>query len=72
MATMIVKLSVGDLVRVVQPMQHPTIPENRTGIIIEKIKHRGSVRLSASTVFVVYFSQTNGTMRLVPSSLEKL
>jgi hypothetical protein len=49
-------------------MYHPMVPENRTGIIIEKIKYRES----DSTVFVVYFSQTNGTMRLAPSSLEKL
>jgi hypothetical protein len=68
MAMMIVKLSVGDLVRVVRGMYHPMVPENRTGIIIEKIKYRES----DSTVFVVYFSQTNGTMRLAPSSLEKL
>tara|TARA_R110000824_G_scaffold31156_3_gene101736 strand:- start:1449 stop:1667 length:219 start_codon:yes stop_codon:yes gene_type:complete len=72
MAMMIVNLSVGDLVRVVQPMQHPTIPENRTGIIIEKIKPQVQPHRWGSTVFVVYFSQTNATMRLVPSSLEKL
>jgi len=67
MATMIVKLSVGDLVKVAHPMHHPKIPENRTGIIIEKIKPPNHPML-----FVVYFSQTNGTLRLVPSALERL
>ncbi len=68
----IINLHVGDLVRIVHPMSHPKISDNRTGVIIDKIKPSGPMSGARMTIFVVYFAQTQETLRLTPSSLEKI